>query len=165
MNPKKIFDFIGEKNPKYELKNVFKWNHLFNPNLYSFMDNPTEEVIKTLVKRDHNNLFLIENPSIELQIIAIRSSKHPGHTFVKRYINEKGETGPPEISRKFDLNSYEIQHEFVQKDGRMIVYFDDPSEEIQLTAVMSKPESIKFIDNPTEKVIKYYNQIIKSNES
>jgi hypothetical protein len=161
MNPKKIFDFIGEKNPKYRLENRVK----YAPNIYPFIDNPTEEMKEQLIKSNPDYFFLIENPSIELQVIAIRSTKTPGSTYVVRYTNDEGKTGPPEISRWFDLDSYEVQHEFVQKDGRMIVYFDDPSEEIQLTAVMSKPESIKFIDNPTEKVIKYYNQITKSNES
>ena len=148
MNPKIIFDFIAKKNPKYDLKSYIG----SNPRLVQFMDNPTEEQKKHLL-RNHPELYhTIKNPPIELQLFAIRCSYYPINDFTRRYEDSEGNTGGLEIDKWFDLNSYDVRLAFVRKDTRMIAWIDDPEEELKLEAVRLKPESIQYIQNPTEKV-------------
>ncbi len=58
MNPKIIFDFIGKKNPKYDLENIIKfygtgmylgssernYNYDVTEKLFKFIDDPSEEL-------------------------------------------------------------------------------------------------------------------------
>ena len=81
MNPKKIFDFIGKKNPKYELENILnkKLERAFlkprliqyNPHLIKFIDNPSEELQLMAVGKDTHLIQYIDNPSEEVQMIAV----------------------------------------------------------------------------------------------
>jgi hypothetical protein len=149
MNPKIIFDFIAKKNPKYNLRSYIG----SNPRLVQFMDNPTEEQKKHLLRNHPELYYTIKNPSIELQLLAIRNTiRQSFFIFTRRYDNSEGNTGDLEIDRWFDLDSYEIQLAFVRIDGTMIAFIDNPSEEIQKEAVIQSPQSIQYIQNPTEKV-------------
>jgi hypothetical protein len=148
MNPKIIFDFIAKKNPKYKLEN----NIGSNPRLIQFMDEPTEEHKKHLL-RHHPELFhTIKNPSIELQLFAIKNSYNPINDFTNRYEDSEGNFGSLEIDKWFDLNSYVVRLALVRKNPRMIAFIDDPEEGLQLESVILQPESIKYIPEPTEKV-------------
>jgi len=148
MNPKIIFNFIADKNPKYDLKSYIG----SNPRLVQFMNEPTEEHKKHLL-RNHPELYhTIKNPSIELQLFAIKSSTYPINDFTRRYEDSEGNTGGLEIDRWFDLNSYDVRLAFVRKDTRLIAWIDDPEEGLKLEAVTIKPESIKYIPEPTEEV-------------
>jgi hypothetical protein len=154
MNPKIIFDFIGKKRPKYKLENNIgsPRSPYFNPRLIQFMDEPTEEHKKHLL-RHHPELFhTIKNPSIELQLFAIKRSYNPINDFTNRYEDSEGNMGDLEIDRWFDLNSYPVRLELVRKNPRMIAFIDDPEEGLKLEAVTLKPESIKYIPEPTEEV-------------
>jgi hypothetical protein len=51
-----------------------------------------------------------------------------------------------EVNPKYDLDKQ------VYNVGDLIQFIDNPSEEVQLTAVKDDPFSIKYIENPTEKV-------------
>jgi hypothetical protein len=148
MNPKKIFDFIGEKNPKYNVKSYIG----SNPRLVQFMNEPTEEQKKHLLRNHPELYYTIKNPSIELQLFAIKSSTYPINDFTRRYEDSEGNTGGLEIGRWFDLNSYDVRLAFVRKDTRMIAWIDNPEEGLKLEAVTLKPESIKYIPEPTEEV-------------
>jgi hypothetical protein len=148
MNPKIIFDFIGKKNPKYNVKSYIG----SNPRLVQFMNEPTEEQKKHLLRNHPELYYTIKNPSIELQLFAIRCSYYPINDFTRRYEDSEGNTGGLEIDKWFDLNSYDVRLAFVRKDTRMIAWIDDPEEELKLEAVRLKPESIQYIQNPTEKV-------------
>ena len=148
MNPKIIFDFIAKKNPKYNLRSYIG----SNPRLVQFMNEPTEEHKKHLLRNHPELYYTIKNPSIELQVFAIKSSTYPINDFTRRYGDSEGNTGGLEIDRWFDLNSYDVRLAFVRKDTRMIAWIDDPEEELKLEAVRLKPESIQYIQNPTEKV-------------
>ena len=148
MNPKKIFDFIGKNNPKYDLKSYIG----ADPRLVQFMDNPTEGQKKHLLRNHPELYYTIKNPSIELQVLVIKSSTYPINDFTKRYGDSESNTGGLEIDRWFDLDSFEVQYAFVRKDTRMIAWIDDPEEGLKLEAVTLKPESIQYIDNPSEEV-------------
>jgi hypothetical protein len=148
MNPKIIFDFIADKNPKYDLEPFVG----SRPELIQYIDNPSE-VLKRYVLRQKPELFYtIKNPSIELQILAIKSSYDPINDFTNRYEDSEGNMGDLEIDRWFDLNSYPVRLELVRKNSRMIAFIDDPEEGLKLEAVTLKPESIKYIPEPTEEV-------------
>ena len=51
-----------------------------------------------------------------------------------------------EVNPKYDLDKQ------VYNVGVLIQFIENPSEEVQLTAVKDDPFSIKYIENPTEKV-------------
>lgn len=148
MNLKKIFDFIAEKNPKYNVKSYIG----SNPRLVQFMNEPTEEHKKHLLRNHPELYYTIKNPSIELQVFAIKSSTYLINDFSKRYGDSENNSGGLEIDRWFDLNSYDVRLAFVRKDTRMIAWIDDPEEGLKLEAVTLKPESIIYIPEPTEEV-------------
>jgi hypothetical protein len=147
MNPKIIFDFISKKNPKYNLKSYIG----SNPRLVQFMDEPTEEHKKHLLRNHPELYYTIKNPSIEIQIFAIKNSTYPINDFTRRNEVDNLNVGL-QISKWFNLDSYDVQLAFVRKDPRMIVFIDNPEEGLKLEAVTIKPESIKYIPNPTEEV-------------
>lgn len=148
MNSKIIFDFIGKKRPKYKLEN----NIGRNPRLIQFMDEPTEEHKKHLL-RHHPELFhTIKNPSIQLQLFAIKNSYNPINDFTRYYEDGEGNVGDLEIDRWFDLNSYAVRLALVRKNPRMIAFIDDPEEGLQFEVVIFNPLSIKYIPEPTEEV-------------
>jgi hypothetical protein len=149
MNPKIIFDFIADKNPKYDLEPFVG----SRPELIQYIDNPSEVLKRHVLRQKPELFYTIKNPSIELQLLAIRNTiRQSFFIFTRRYDNSEGNTGDLEIDRWFDLDSYEIQLAFVRIDGTMIAFIDNPSEEIQKEAVIQSPQSIQYIQNPTEKV-------------
>ena len=148
MNPKIIFDFIADKNPKYDLEPFVG----SRPELIQYIDNPSEVLKRHVLRQKPELFYTIKNPSIELQLLAIKSSTYPINDFTRRYGDSEGNTGGLEIDRWFDLNSYDVRLAFVRKDTRMIAWIDDPEEGLKLEAVTLKPESIKYIPEPTEEV-------------
>ena len=147
MNRKKIFDFIAEKNPKYDLKSYIG----SNPRLIQFMNEPTEEHKKHLLRNHPELYYTIENPSVELQLFAIKNSVYPINDFTRRNAIDDLNVGL-QISKWFNLDSYYVRLAFVRKDPKMIVFIDNPEEGLNLEAVIIKPEIIKYISNPTEEV-------------
>ena len=142
MNPKKIFDFIGKKNPKYELENILnkKLERAFlkprliqyNPHLIKFIDNPSEELQLMAVGKDTHLIQYIDNQSEEVQLRAVE--KDPRSI---EYIKNPSE---------------EVQLRAVEKDIYSIEYIKNPSEEIQLKIIDVNPSLIQFINNPSEEV-------------
>jgi hypothetical protein len=61
---------------------------------------------------------------------------------LKNILTKIGETNP-----KYDLEKH------VYKNGKLIKFIDNPSEEVQLAAVKKLGSSIQYIQNPSEKVI------------
>jgi hypothetical protein len=143
MNPKKIFDFIGKNNPKYDL-NLKSYIGL-DPRLVQFMDNPTEEQKKYFIREYPELFYTIKNPSIELQIHAIKSSDNPINDFSHK-------TKKRELSDWFDLDSFEIQYALVRKDPILLIYLKEPDEGLKLEAVHIDPTMIKYIFRPSEEV-------------
>jgi hypothetical protein len=68
MNPKIIFDFIGEKNPKYELENFVKWYHWYDPKIIKFIDDPSEEFQLDVIKKGAHLIKYIKNQLDKKQI-------------------------------------------------------------------------------------------------
>jgi hypothetical protein len=162
MNPKKIFDFIGKKNPKYDLENFLKsiekpdgkFQLHFPPLeiLYKLIDDPSEELQLWLIERYPLSIGFIKNPSEELQLRAVNKN-----IYIIGHIKNPSE---------------EVQLYVVNEEPWMITRISNPTERVQLTALkkdpdlfITNPDFFKDIKNKTEKVIKYYNQITKSNES
>ena len=141
MNPKKIFDFIAKNNPKYDLKSYVG----ADPRLVQFMDNPTEGQKKHLIRNHPELYYTIKNPSIELQIFAIKSSTYPINDFAHK-------TKKRELSDWFDLDSFEVQYALVRKDPILLIYLKEPDEGLKLEAVHIDPTMIKYIFRPSEEV-------------
>jgi hypothetical protein len=60
---------------------------------------------------------------------------------LKNILIKIGETNP-----KYDLEKQ------VYKNGKLIQFIENPSEEVQLAAVKENGYSIQFIENPSERV-------------
>lgn len=60
----------------------------------------------------------------------------------------------PNFIRTIENPSIEVQLSAVQADWNVIQYIENPSEEVQLAAIDENPEAIKYIKDPTEKVLK-----------
>ena len=90
MNPKKIFDFIGNKNPKYELENVFKQGLLsltdVNEKLIEYIDNTSEDFQRDVIVRIPHYIKYFNNPIEEVQIHVINLNPYN-----IRYIKEPTE--------------------------------------------------------------------------
>ena len=74
MNPKKIFDFIAKKNPKYELENILNNQPRliqYNSHLIQFIDNPSEEIQLKIIDVNPSLIQYINNPSEEVQLKEI----------------------------------------------------------------------------------------------
>ena len=68
MNPKKIFDFIGKKNPKYELENISKTKII--PELLKFIDNPSEELQLDVINENPRYIRYIKNSTEKIQLMV-----------------------------------------------------------------------------------------------
>jgi hypothetical protein len=69
------------------------------------------------------------------------------------------------LFKKFEFDTEEKQIDAIkQHSGRLIQYFENPSEKVQFEAVKNDSSSIHFIKNPTDKVKEYVkNNSVKSN--
>ena len=102
--------------------------------MYRINDLSIEEQIE-LIKEAPLNFRLIKNPSIEVQLIAIKNNG-TYKPFI-RYIKDP---------------CLEVQLASVTHMGSIIRHIVNPCEEVQLAAVRDSASAIEYIDNPTEKV-------------
>jgi hypothetical protein len=143
MNPKKIFDFIGEKNPRYELENILDTQPLlnhYNRHLIQFIDNPSEEFQLVVIERNPRSIEYIKNPSERAQLRAVEKD-----IYSIDYIKNPSE---------------EIQLKLIDVDAVLIQYINNPSEEVQLNVLDINPHLFKLIKNPTDKVKNIYREIL-----
>jgi hypothetical protein len=140
MNPKKIFDFIGEKNPKYELENFVKWYHWYDPKIIKFIDDTSEEFQLDVIKKGAHLIKYIKNPTEKVQ-----------HEAVKRDPQSIGYIEKP--SERAQLMS-------VKKSALNIQFIKNPSEKVQLKVINTIPDLFKWIKNPTDKVKNFYIEML-----
>ena len=100
----------------------------------------------------------IENPSVELQLAAVKQNPFALQVCVGfgqdciRSFNEVAQSFN-EVAPTFDdLVPIEVQLAAVQQIGAVIEWIPNPCEEVQLAAVNQDGNAIKFIGNPSEAV-------------
>jgi hypothetical protein len=104
------------------------------------------------VEKDSSTIQYINNPTLDLQMFLVKKDLN----FISRIQN------PSEEVQLYVVNEHPI----------MITSISNPTERVQLIALKKDPDFFithpvffKHIKNKTIKVIEYYNQITKSNES
>ena len=182
MNPKKIFDFIGERNPKYKLDNFLKSKQNEYPNntrdysdypdideyqfgnLVKFIDNPSEELqLYVITRLGPYSIRFINNPTERVQLIAV--GKNP---YVINSINNATEKVQMTLLEKniYHISSLKNPSEnaqlyVVNQEPELIMTIKNPTELVQILAVKKDPRNYLFITNPAESVTNLYNKILK----
>jgi len=177
MNPKKIFDFIGKKNPKYDLENILKsygtgmylspsernYTYDVTEKLFKFIDDPSEELqLSTLSTSGLNSIQYIENPTEKVQYLAVNGNpytiKHIKNPTEKVQLRAIEQT--PYAIEYIKNTSEEIQLKVINRDAVLIQYINNPTEEVQLKVLDINPDLFKLIINPTDKVKNIYREIL-----
>ena len=143
MNPKKIFDFIAKKNPKYELENILNNQPRliqYNSHLIQFIDNPSEEIQLKIIDVNPSLIQYIKNPSEKSQLRAVEKD-----IYSIEYIKNPSE---------------EIQLKIIDVNPSLIQYINNPSEEVQLKVVNDVLDLFIQIKNPTDKVKNFYRKLL-----
>ena len=99
-----------------------------------YVENPSDDLLISLVKQDWAVLVYIQNPSDEVVRIALDQSG-----WAIRYI-----TNP---SEELQLRAVETQYDALQ-------YIANPSERVQMAAVKSNYLALRYIQNPTLEILK-----------
>lgn len=131
----KISEFKDYIINKYGKKEWKKYENTYGYLIYS----ATEEEQRKKLQINGKDIQYINNPSEELQFIAVREEG-----YALEYIDNPSEM---------------IQIEAIKENPYAIQYISNPSEKLQLLAVKRNPLSIIDIKNPTEKVIE---EVVKS---
>ena len=101
--------------------------------MYLIIKNISDEVVKIAFRHYAEAIFLLKNPTFEDWISALRR---------KGYLLN-------------NIKENEILREYIEESlysrGENIKLIKNPSEDLQLRAVMSDPYSIRFINNPSDK--------------
>jgi hypothetical protein len=177
MNPKIIFDFIGKKNPKYELENIIKFygtgmysgpserNYTYDvtEKLFKFINDPSEELqLSTVSTSGVNSIQYIENPTEKVQYLAVNGDpytikhiKNPTEKVKLRAIEQT-----PYVIEYIKNPSEEIQLKVINRDAVLIQFINNPTEEVQLKVLDINPDLFKLIINPTNKVKNIYKEIL-----
>ena len=124
-----------------------------------YCDNPSPELMKYAVKKDSRAITTFKNPSKELQMIAVKD--------YARLVLDINNLDPdvlfyalkqdPFIAVYADIRPMltdRMKEFLVKNDPSDIIYIDEPSEELQLTAIRKDPSVFREIQNfATDKVI------------
>jgi hypothetical protein len=142
--------FMDERDEELSLEQVQSVGRLF-PGTY-IDPNISEERQINLVKEHAYMIKYMTNPSEKVQMAAIRKNVY--------------------VIQSIKNPSEEVQLYVVNENPIMITSISNPTERVQLIALKKDPDFFithpvffKHIKNKTIKVIEYYNQITKSNES
>lgn len=100
-----------------------------NPYLIKQIENPSKELQLIAIKNDPTNIQYIKNPDKEIQMIAVEKDA----TNI-RYIET------PEI---------DVQLVSIQENPMRLQYIKNPSQKVELTALKKDDYVIKYILNPT----------------
>ena len=154
----KLFEqFINEKHEDYdgwanstdkEIIAVIKRNGIISyEGMLSTGFEPSDAVKAACLKIDPQILQHIENPSEELQLIAVSQDSF------KKYKGGYGNREDFENAIRWIPNpSEKVQMVAVSQDGSAIKFIKNPSEKVQMTAVENQNGALEFIGNPSEKV-------------
>lgn len=105
---------------------------LRNPRAVCLIENPSIRVQMAAVRQDSNVICLIDRPAEEVQLAAVRKS--------------------PETIHFIDAPTEQVQSSVLRNNPGYISFLADPTEKVQLLAVEKNPECISLIRQPTEKV-------------
>lgn len=125
-----------------------------NPFALAQMDNPTDEMKLTALRKNGMVLQFIKNPTPEMIDIALSNApraiqyiENPSHEILEQVVskgwNNLGLIENPDES---------LVRLALAESGWAIQYVKAPSEELQILAVKSNYDAIKFIENPSKAV-------------
>ena len=154
----KLFEqFINEKHEDYdgwanstdkEIIAVIKRNGIISyKGMLSTGFEPSDAVKAGCLKIDPQILQHIENPSEELQLIAVSQD-----SFKKFNMTRHWREDFENAIRWIPNPSEKVQMAAVSQDGTAIKFIKNPSEKIQMAAVEEDNGALEFIVNPSEKV-------------
>ena len=127
------------------------------PNIIKFWSDVPEEVLKTAIRLDGRVIEHIDNPTEELQILAIDDNRSECIKYIKwptekvqimalkRYISN---------FRYINNPTYRVKLMALKKDGRLIEVIKNPTEELKLLALINYSSAIHFIKNPSDDLIR-----------
>ena len=136
--------FPNEENKMLETKDKIKLTKKY-PQLCAIFKEQAEKV---------NQLWLLKNPSEEIQLAAITSNSH-----AIKYIANPSEavqlaavTNDCYVIEYIKNPSEAVQLAAVTKNYYTIEYIKDPNEAVQIAAVTSNSHALQYIANPSEAV-------------
>jgi hypothetical protein len=150
------------KANKIIISNIRRWDteldHVkavtINADNIKSIENPSEEVQLIAVQQDGDTIQYIENPSEEVQLSAVRQ-KGSSIRYIK---NPSEEVQLAAIEQNYvgfryiENPSEEAMLKVVQINGFYIKYCIDPSIAVQLAAVQNTASAITLIENPSKEV-------------
>lgn len=145
--PQKIRDYVVEKNICLA---------------YEYLKNPTLAETLRLVVAKPEALYMVKNPSEDIQLVALKLSNGDAIRHVENP-SEKLQmaaikAGGPEVLLHIKNPAIDVQLFAVTQKGRLGAYgisYFNPCEEAQFRSINFAPYSIQSIVSPTKNVIRY----------
>ena len=119
-----------------------------------FIENPTEEMQMIAVRYNAYSIEYIKNPSERVQLEAVKYNAN-AIKYIKNPTEEMQMIAVKQneyIIQYIKNPSERVQLEAVRQNGLVIAYIKNPSEKVQLEAVRQNAFAIKYIKNPREQV-------------
>ena len=117
-------------------------------------DDITDQIKFKLIASKENTSIVINNPTEEMKIIALRKDG-----LVIQYIENPSEQVKLAAVKQYggairfiENPTDEIKMEAIKQDGFVIKDIENPTEEMQLEAIKQNRKYVKHIENPSQKV-------------
>ena len=142
------------KNPSEEIqlmavqKSGFLIKHIIRKGI-----EPSEEVKLAAVKQHGFSIEYIENPSEQVQFVAVKDNPDAILDIIRKGIQPSGQVQLAAIKHNPYYFKYATDYEYIiNTRPDLIMYIQNPSEELQMIAVQKIPYTIRDIETPTERV-------------